>query len=62
MYYYHIHYLFHLEINFYDHHFHHNDEKPWVLFLLMVIMDSWLTASKCCENVVSHDSHHHGNW
>jgi hypothetical protein len=62
MYCYHIHYLPHLESHFYDHHSHHNDEKPLVLLLLLAIMDFWLTASKYYEDVVSHDSQHHGKW
>jgi hypothetical protein len=56
----HIHYLLHLESHFCDHS-HHNDEKPWVLLLLLAIMNSWLAASKYNEDVVSHDSQHHGN-
>jgi hypothetical protein len=56
MYCYHIHYFPHLESHLCDDHSHHNNEKPWVLLLLLVTMDNWLAVSKYYEDVVSHDS------
>jgi hypothetical protein len=39
MYYYHIHCLPHRENHLCDHHSHHNNEKPWMLLLLLATMD-----------------------